>query len=98
MNAVHRLWLCGLAATVFALSAYQSKGTDAVPAAASTAPFRLAVLAEDVSPESRALADLLTIELAAVPHVQTVERAESERELDEQHLTAAGLVEADNFQ
>ena len=33
------------------------------------------MLAEDVSPESRALADPLTVELAAVPNVETGERA-----------------------
>lgn len=62
----------------------------------ATTPVRLAVLAEDVSPESRALADLLTVELAAIRHVETVERAEIERVLDEQHLTAAAFVDADS--
>lgn len=65
----------------------------APPTAVKPSPVRLAVLAEDVSPESRALADLLTVELAAVPNVETVERAEIERVLDEQKLTAEGLVE-----
>ena len=45
------------------------------PADAPSGPVRLAVLAEDVSPESRALADPLTVELAAVPNVETGERA-----------------------
>lgn len=66
-----------------------------MPAAASAAPIWLEVLAAAFSPESRALADLLTVELATVPNVQTVERAEIERVLAEQHLTAAGLVEAE---
>lgn len=87
----------GLALALGAFFASQAWSADAPPpAAAAPTPVRLAVLAEDVSPESRALADLLTVELAAIRHVETVERAEIERVLDEQHLTAAAFVDADS--
>lgn len=55
--------------------------------------IRLAVLAEDVSLESRALSDLLTTDLSKAAGVQVVERAEIDRVLAEQKLTAGGLVE-----
>lgn len=60
---------------VCALTTCRGWGADAPPSPAPPAPVRLAVLAEDVSPESRALADLLTVELAAVPNGETGERA-----------------------
>ena len=60
-----------------------------VIASASDPPVRLAVLAEDVSSESRALADLLTVDLSKAAGVQVVERAEIDRVLAEQTLTAA---------
>lgn len=55
--------------------------------------IRLAVLAEDVSSESRALADLLTADLSKSSGVQMAERAEIDRVLVEQKLTTRGLVE-----
>ena len=41
----------------------------------------------------RTLADLLTVQLAQTPGVETVERAELDRVLREQALTAAGLAD-----
>jgi len=55
---------------------------------------RLAVLAADSSAATATLADLLTVQLAQTPGVETVERAEIERVQEEQKLTAEGLVEA----
>jgi len=55
---------------------------------------RLAVLAEDMSAESRNMADLIQAELSGRADVEMVERAEIERVLREQELTAAGLTDA----
>lgn len=63
------------------------------PAATVAAPVRLAVVATVESAETRALADLLTVELARQPSIETVERAELDRVLREQALTAAGLAD-----
>ena len=63
------------------------------PAATVAAPVRLAVVATVESAETRALADLLTVELARQPSIETVERVELDRVLREQALTAAGLAD-----
>ena len=55
---------------------------------------RLAVLAEDATAESRNMADLIQAELSNCADVEMVERAEIERVLREQELTAAGLTDA----
>ena len=86
-----------LAIAVCVLVTCRIWGADAPSSAVPPSkPVRLAVLAEDVAPESHVLADLLTVKLARCPGVETVERAEIERVLDEQKLNAEGLVEADS--
>ena len=64
----------------------------ATPTGDAPAPVRLAVLADDALAETRALADLLTVELTKLAGVETVERGEVERVLAEHELTAAGVV------
>lgn len=62
-------------------------------ASANDTSVRLVVIAEDVSAESRALADLLTADLARAAGIEMVERSEIDRVLAEQKLTAVGLAE-----
>lgn len=71
-------------------------GADTPSVVPSPVPVRLAVLADDTLDETRALADLLTVEMTKLDGVETVERAEIERVLDEQELTADGLAAAAN--
>jgi hypothetical protein len=83
-----------LALFLLAAPTLAAPATNAPPAAApSPAPVRLAVLAADSSAGTAALADLLTVQLAQTPGVETVERAELDRVLREQALTAAGLAD-----
>ena len=56
-------------------------------------PVRLAVIAEGASADCRNLADLLQAELSNRDGIEMVERAEIDRVLAEQALTASGLVD-----
>ena len=64
----------------------------AFAASASVLP-RLAVLAEDSTAESRNMADLMQLELSSRADMEMVERAEIERILREQEISAAGLAD-----
>ena len=76
----------------FLLSA-PALAAPAATAAASPAPVRLAVLATESAAGTAMLADLLTVSFGQTPGVETVERAELDRVLGEQALTAAGLAD-----
>lgn len=75
--SLRKRWIVGGMILLAAASIYAGDNTS----------IRLAVLAEDVSSESRALADLLTADLSKSAGVQVVERAEIDRVLAEQKLT-----------
>lgn len=94
MSAFHKLRVWSLAGGVCAavvLGGWDTVG--ATPADTPPAPARLAVLAADGAAETATLADLLTVRLTETPGVETVERAELDRVLREQALTAAGLAD-----
>lgn len=71
-------------------------GARASETAATSAVPRLAVLAVDSAEETKTLADLLTVKMTQGEKIEVVERAELERILTEQKLSAAGLAEGKN--
>lgn len=97
MQCNHHLWLVrlvlGWATSVWLLTGFCVPNSWAGVLPAGSGSLRIAVLAVDTAPETRTLADLLTAKLLSSGTLQLVERAEIERLLAEQRLTAAGLVD-----
>lgn len=63
-----------------------------VPGEANDSSMRIAIIADSDSAASRNLADLLQAELAGRGDVELVERAEIDRVLAEQEISASGMV------